>query len=373
MSLDQIILWVMAFGLLLGGLDKISGNRFGLGKKFDEGYKSMGPLVLGMVGIVCLTPVIQTGIEKSICPLFKLIHIDPAMIGSVLANDMGGYQLAMELAVDERAGLLAGAVVSSMLGAALVFHIPVGLGMIDKEKHPCFAKGLLIGIVTMPIGSTVGGVAAGFPAALVLKNMAPVFVLAFLLAAGLMWIPDAMIKGFLTFGKVVVAVTCIGLMCAGFQYITEMTIIPGMIPIEEAMQIVAGIAIVLSGTFPVLEILMRILKKPLARIGGKLHLDPVGTAAFIFTMANSVPVFAMMKKMDKRGVVINTAWTVTVGAALGDHLGFTAGVYPKMIGPMIIGKVTAGILAVILAVYLQRNEQIEDNGQPGRYNKQEEV
>lgn len=362
MSFDQIILWIMAFGLLLGGLDKILGNRFGLGEKFDEGYKSMGPLALGMVGIVCLTPIIQSGIEKFISPLFHLMGVDPAMIGAVLANDMGGYQLAMDLAVDQRAGLLAGAVVSSMLGAALVFHVPVGLGMIEKDKHPFFAKGLLIGMVAMPIGSTLGGLAAGFPVSLVLKNMAPVLVIAFLLAAGLKWIPDAMIKGFLVFGKIVTSAAYIGLACAGFQYITDMTIIPGMNPILESMEIVAGIAIVLSGTFPVLELLMRVLKKPLTVVGSKLHLDSTSTAAFIFTLANSVPVFAMMKKMDKRGVIINTAWTVTVGAALGDHLGFTASVYPAMIGPMIAGKVTAGILAVLLAVYLLKNEETENNG-----------
>ena len=30
MSFDKIILWVMAVGLLVGALDKITGNHFGL-------------------------------------------------------------------------------------------------------------------------------------------------------------------------------------------------------------------------------------------------------------------------------------------------------------------------------------------------------
>ena len=59
MSFNEIVLWVMAFGALIGGLDKILGNRFGLGKEFEKGYETMGPLALGMVGIVCLTPLIQ--------------------------------------------------------------------------------------------------------------------------------------------------------------------------------------------------------------------------------------------------------------------------------------------------------------------------
>ena len=33
MTFDQIILWVMAIGLLVGAADKITGNHLGLGEK----------------------------------------------------------------------------------------------------------------------------------------------------------------------------------------------------------------------------------------------------------------------------------------------------------------------------------------------------
>ena len=35
MTFDQIILWVMAAGVIIGAADKIFGNRLGLGEKFD--------------------------------------------------------------------------------------------------------------------------------------------------------------------------------------------------------------------------------------------------------------------------------------------------------------------------------------------------
>ena len=98
MSFDQIILWVMAFGALIGAADKIIGNRFGLGEKFDEGFQAMGSLALGMVGIVCLAPVISKALGPVIIPACQAIGADPALFGSILANDMGGYSLAMELA-----------------------------------------------------------------------------------------------------------------------------------------------------------------------------------------------------------------------------------------------------------------------------------
>ena len=50
-SFDQIIIWIMAAGAVIGALDKIIGNRFGLGEQFDEGFNAMGPLALGMVGM----------------------------------------------------------------------------------------------------------------------------------------------------------------------------------------------------------------------------------------------------------------------------------------------------------------------------------
>ena len=36
--MNQIIMWIMAVGAVLGGVDRIAGNRFGLGKRFEEGF-----------------------------------------------------------------------------------------------------------------------------------------------------------------------------------------------------------------------------------------------------------------------------------------------------------------------------------------------
>lgn len=354
MSFNTIVLWIMAIGSILGGLDKILGNRFGLGKEFEKGYETMGPLAMGMVGIVCLTPLLQAGISATAAPLCAAVGIDPAVFGALLANDMGGYQLAMELADDPRAGQLAGLLVSSTLGATLVFNIPVGLGIISEEKQPLFVQGLLVGLIALPFGSFFGGLSAGFPVGLVAANIAPVAVIAVILAVGLRFIPRQMTKGCLIFGKLVGAAGCVGLVCAGFESVTGVVLIPGMAPIEGAMETVAEIAVVLGGTFPVLAILMKVLNKPLTVVGRKLGLDFVSTSAMIFSLANSVSLFVMTKDMKKRGIIIATAWMVTTSAVLGDHLGFTASVDPSMILPLVVTKVTGGLVAVPLAMYMTR-------------------
>ena len=271
---------------------------------------------------------------------------DPAMFAVILANDMGGYPLAMDLAKDPNAGLLAGLIVSSMMGCTLVFSIPVGLGLIELEDHPFFAKGLLIGLVTVPLGGIVGGLVAGFDPRM-------------LFVIGLIFASEMMIKGALLFGKFIVAIITIGLTVAAFQELTGIVVIPGMTPIMEAMDIVGIIAVVLLGTFPILTLITKVLNKPLTAIGEKMGMDATSAAGIVITMANSIPVYKMMKDMSPKGKIINTAWLVPATAVLGDHLGYTAAMNKDMVAPVLAAKFSAGILAIILAVIFTKNLKSE--------------
>ena len=96
--MSDILLWVMAGFAVLGALDRIFGNRFGLGKEFEDGITAMGSLALAMLGIICLAPVLANLLRPVVVPVFRLLGADPAMFaGSILACDMGGGALAMEM------------------------------------------------------------------------------------------------------------------------------------------------------------------------------------------------------------------------------------------------------------------------------------
>lgn len=355
MTFNTLLLWLMAIGILIGAIDRIIGNKLGLGKQFEEGFNAMGPLALGLVGIVTLAPVIANVLGPVIIPVFGLVGADPAMFATILANDMGGYPLALELAHNEEAGLLAGLIVSSMLGCTLVFSIPVGLGLIEYEDRPFFAKGLLAGLTTIPIGGAIGGIIAGFDLQMVLVNMLPVLFISVCLIVGLVYFPKSLIKGSLVFARLIFILATIGLAAAAFQELTGVVIIPGMAPIMEAMHIVAIIAIVLLGTFPVLTLLTKLLEKPLNKFGQKLGMNATGAAGLVITLANSIPVYKMLKDMDYKGKVINTAWLVPATAALGDHLAFTAGVNKDLIMPVVVGKLSAGLLALIAGAWVSKD------------------
>ena len=358
MSVNEIILFVMAVFAVLGALDRIFGNRLGLGKQLEEGILAMGALALSMLGILCLAPVLAKLLKPVLAPLFGFLGADPAMFaGTILACDMGGGALAQELTQNEQAALLGGVITGSMLGATIVFTIPVALGILKEEDRPALAKGILCGIVTIPVGILAGGLVAGFSVMMVLKNLIPIVIIGALVALGLWKAEKWMIKGFGFFGKLIVAVITVGLAAAIVEALTGFVVIPGLAPIEEGFQTVGAIAIVLAGAFPLVYAVTKVLRKPLMKLGGLLRINETAAAGLIASLANSIATFGMVKDMDNRGKVVNVAFAVSAAFVFGDHLGFTAGFAPQMLPAMIAGKLSGGVSAVAVALLLTKKEK----------------
>ena len=347
----------MAAFALLGAVDRILGNKFGIGKDFEEGILAMGSLAMAMIGVITLAPVLAAILKPVVVPVFSFLGADAAMFaGSILACDMGGGALAAQMTNDAEAALLGGVLTGSMLGATIVFTIPVAMGILEEEDRPAMAKGILCGIVTIPVGILVGGLVAGFPVLMVLRNLIPIVLIAALIAFGLWKSEDAMIRGFAAFGKGVVALITAGLAAAIVQELTGFVILPGMAPISEGFQTVGEIAIVLAGAFPLVAVLTRSLRKPLIRLGKVLGINDVSAAGLVASLANSIATFGLVKEMDRRGKVVNVAFAVSAAFVFGDHLGFTAGFAPEMLPAMIIGKLAGGISAVAVALWLTRKD-----------------
>ena len=357
MSAHEILIAVMAAFAVLGALDRIIGNKFGIGKEFEEGILAMGSLAMAMIGVITLAPVLAAVLKPVVVPVFSLLGADAAMFaGSILACDMGGGALAAEMTADPDAALLGGVLTGSMLGATIVFTIPVAMGILEEEDRPAMAKGILCGIVTIPLGIFAGGLVAGFPIGMVLRNLIPIVLIGALIAFGLWKAEDAMIRGFSAFGKGVVALITAGLAAAIVQELTGFVILPGMAPISEGFETVGAIAIVLAGAFPLVAVLTRLLKKPLLKLGKLLGINDVAAAGLVASLANSIATFGLVKEMDRRGKVVNIAFAVSAAFVFGDHLGFTAGFAPAMLPAMIVGKLVGGISAVAVALWLTRKD-----------------
>ena len=357
MSVHEILIAVMAVFALLGALDRIIGNKFGLGQEFENGILAMGSLGLSMIGIIALSPVLAAVLRPVVVPAFTFLGADPAMFaGTILANDMGGGALAQELTTDPQAAGLGGVITGSMLGATIVFTIPVALGILPQKDRPFLAKGILCGIVTIPVGVLAAGLVAGYPILMVLRNLIPIVLIGGLIALGLWKAEKAMIKGFGIFGKGVVAVITVGLATAIVQSLTGWTLIPGLNGIEEGFQTVGAIAIVLAGAFPLVFVITKLFRKPLMKLGHLLGINDTAAAGLIASLANSIATFGMVKEMDDRGKVVNIAFAVSAAFVFGDHLGFTAGFAPELLPAVIVGKLVGGISAVAVALLLTRKK-----------------
>lgn len=365
LSINSVIIFIMMIFMLVGAVDKIRGNKYGYGEQFDEGFHAMGSLAVAMTGVVAAAPVLAVILRPVLVPVFRLVGADPSMFAAtLLACDMGGYSLAMQLSGSETLGNFAGLILGTMMGATLVFTIPVALSIISPEDRPYLGAGVLAGLITVPLGCIAGGLMMNFtpykislPAILI--NLIPVMVIAGLIVAGLWISPGKMIRGFNKFGTAVTIIITIFTAIAVFQYQTgihfplfELMVIPdeqGVIPLESGLLICGQIAIVLLGAFPMVKWITNTFGKPLQKVGKVLGMDEVGSTGLVASLANNIAMFNIMGRMNPKGKLLNVAFAVGAAFVFGDHLGFTAGVNHDMIFPVIVGKLTAGITALILA------------------------
>ena len=387
---SQIIIYIMLLFMVVGVIDKVFlNNRLGYGPKFEEGMQAMGVLALAMVGIMCFAPVLGDWLQGPVGAVFGLIGADPAMFaGSLLANDMGGFPLAGAMTTDGGIHVLSGLFMGCMMGATIVFSIPVSLGIIEKEDRPFLARGMLAGFISIPFGvfiagtlymitynATAAGQADPLSVGKILINLVPSAVLAILLAVGLALIPNGMMKGFNVFAIFISGAITLMLMVAiinklglllgsagddGSSLVSWIPFVgtdtqtgPGIMdPIGPQLETCGIIAITLSGAFPFVHFITTVLSKPVAALGRLMGVNEASAAGMIAALANNIPMFGTLKDMDKRGKVIAVAFSVCASFALGDHLGYAAGVAPDAIFAMVVGKLCGGVIGILVAILL---------------------
>lgn len=345
-------MWIMATGAVLGGVDRICGNRLGLGKRFEEGFMLLGATALSMAGIICLAPLLSGFLEQTAAPVWNGMGLDPAPLGGILAIDMGGYQLAQGLAQKQEMVSYAGIMIGATFGCTVTFTIPVGMGMIEKKDRPLFAKGMLTGLGVMPAALLLGGIFCGLRVSEVILQSLPIFIISLFLMIGISRFPERTIRGFGWFAGLIGVFTTVGLIMGAVRYMTGWQMVKGLAPIEDAMAVVSSIGVVMLGSLPVAEILKRLLDRPLSFVGNKTGMNENSVAGLLIGIVSPVPAIAMMKDMDDRGKAANAAFLVCGASALAAHMGFTYGTQPDMVLPLLLVKLFGGTAGAAAAIVL---------------------
>lgn len=400
-QIGTYVIYILMLSAVLGAFAAIRNPEKGLGKEFMEGLYSIGYIFVPVAGIMASIPYLSKIIEIVFGPLFSLLGADPAIAAtSIIAVDMGGYQLADVLAATRDDWIMA-MIVGYMLGATIVFSIPTGLAMIDKKDHKYMALGIMSGILTVPIGVLISSViivfsntavretistdaeatyqlALGFGG--ILMNLIPLVIMVVLIALGLRYVPDLMIRCFMWFGKGMDIFLKLVLVFSIVEYFTGAfsklfgdwgfhPIIADQEDQFRALEIAGYIGIMLAGAFPMVYLIGKLAAKPLEKVGSKLGLSSTGSMGLLATIANILAMFRLIKSMPPKDKVVNISFAVCAAFLFGDHLSFTANFQPNLILPLLVGKLSAGIIAIWLAYKLSVPKALELE----RLDRQEEL
>ncbi len=337
----------------LAAIDYFIGNKFKIGKEFERGFQLLGQTVLSMVGMIVLAPLFASLLAPLFEGFYKVFSLDPSIIpSSLFANDMGGYSLSVSVAIDGAMGKFNGLVVSSMMGCTISFTIPFALTVVGKEQHRPLIFGLLCGIITIPLGCFVGGLVCGLNVVALLLNLIPLLIFAAILVTGLLLFPNACVKVFTVFGMIMKAMILAGLLMGCINFLFKREVIPGLGTIEEGAIVCINAAIVMAGMLPLLAILALLLKKPLKLLGVKTGVNEASALGVFSSLATSMTTFASMKAMDEKGTMLNAAFAVSGAFTFAGHMAFTMAYDGSYVPAVIVGKLTAGILALALAFLL---------------------
>lgn len=389
--IGNVVVYIIMACAVLGAFAAIKDAEKGLGKQFMEGLHSVGYIFIPAAGIMASIPYLSWFIDKAAGPFFAAVGADPAIAATaILASDMGGYQLA-ETLKNSYEGWIMALIVGFMAGATIVFSIPVGLAMLDKRDHKYMALGVMSGLLTIPIGALISSVIMLVTNAKVrdvistssessyeftisymqlFLNLSPLVVMVALLALGLYFLPDLMIKGFMLFGRLMDAGIKIVLVFSIVEFFTGFfsTVFGswGFSPIIadeddqfRALETAGYIGMMLAGAFPMVYLIQKYASRPLGAVGRKLGLSEAGSAGLLATSANILAMFKLVSSMPPKDKVINISFAVCGAFLLGDHLSFTANFQPTLILPVMIGKFSAAVIGIALAYKLSVPKALE--------------
>lgn len=389
------VVYIIMACALVGCIASIVKPESELGQEFVAGIDSIGPIFLPVAGIMAASPYLTAFVSNVFGPLYGLVGADPAMAATtIIAVDMGGYQLADALA-STREGWIMAMVTGYMAGATIVFTIPVALKMLEVSDRKYLALGVMSGLLAIPIGVLTASALiavsnpmirdycstnaeATYQLALqwstIGANLIPLIIFCVVLALGLKFKPDAMIKGFIVFGRAMEAALKLIFVLVVIEYFTGIfTAIFGGFGFEpiiasegdpdvmRALEVAGAIGMMLCGAFPMVWLIKTYLAKPLGAFGKLVGLSSDATAGLLAASANVLAALSMVKDLRARDKVIVMSFAVCCAFLFGDHLSFTANWQPSLIVPVMVGKLVAGVCAIAFAMLLavKKAEQLE--------------
>lgn len=377
----KIMLYIIMVCCVAGAIASVLKESSGLGKSFEEGLRTIGSLFIPLAGLMVSVPYLTVFTQKAFGAMFERIGADPAIAATIfIPSDVGGYLLAYEIAQTPETWIMA-LIVGYMAAPVISFNIPIGLAILDKKDYRYLALGAMSGIIAIPFGvlttclilfwtsppirttfTTIGPATyqLAFELSTIFINLIPLVIFCILLALGLRYIPDKMIKGFIVYGKVLMSALKLIVAFSIVEYYTGFfTMILGgwgfsplLADDQEnfrAIELLGTIGMMLAGAFPMVYLIQKYLQNALKKLGNLVGLTPVGSAGMLAASANALAMFLLIKDMPPADKVMCIAYSVCAGYVLGDFLAYSTNFQPTLMFPILIGQIAGGLIGLLIA------------------------
>lgn len=354
----NVIIFIMLIFAGIGLLDKILGGKTGLSKDFDQGLTFMGSIALCMVGISCLGIVFVQSNADKIGSLASVLPFDPSLfIGLILSPDMGGLAISLEMAETNPIGVFSGALLSACIGTLVCFQLPIFLSALSKNEVLEMMEGILLGIIVIPLGLFIGAFMLGLSLSEILAHMIPIFIFCMILALSFKISKIATAKCLLRIGQgvqiltyILFALVMIGLFIPKYQ-IADYSLV------SDTFVSLGKMIIVICGSMVMSHTAMIVFPNQLHWISKKLKTNEASIIGIILSMTTSMAMVPLFSQMDRRGKLMNAAFSVSGAYILGGQMAYVAGLTTSLqLTAFIVTKGICGLSAILLALLVFKDD-----------------
>lgn len=382
--IGTIITYVIMACCVIGGVSYVINDQSELGIAFNDGLHAMANMFIPICGLMASVPFLKVFISNVFGPVFGIFGGDPVVAAAIIMPpDCGSFALATEIGQtpDLFPMIIA---IGFMCASTIAFNVPIGLSMLEKADHKYLALGTMSGFLSVPFGVFITSVivmlthpairttftSVGEPdhvalltMGMILRNMIPLVVICVLLALGLKFFPNGMVKGFMVFGKLMTgSLTLVVVACILQHYTGIFTTVFGVwgfdpiLADEEntfrAVELLGTIAMMLTGAFPMVTLIRRYLSKPLESLGRLAGLESAGSVGLVACLPNGLAMFPFVKEMRPRDKVVALAFLACGGYCLGDFIAFNVNFQPNLLIPVFVGQISGGVIGILFAKLL---------------------
>ena len=344
---------IMLILCLIGLIDKILNNKLGLVAAFDKGMDSMGGIAMSMIGFYCIAiTLIQNNVDV-ITKISADSSLDPSIVvGSILAPDMGGFSIVSGLG-NSTFLIFSGVILTATLGQTISFQLPIFFASLKKEDLNPFISGLVYGILSLPI------ILVAVAWYLQIPNLLPIIILCVILVIALYVSYDKTIFVLTLFGYLIRIISILLFGMVVLQLFFDTLPFTTTALISDAMVIVLRMCIVVCGSMILSDLIIKRFSRMIFMIGQKLGVNSASVMGLLLSLGTSIAMIPLFSQMDRKGKMMNAAFSVSGAYVLGGQLGFISSVVDGN-GVIIymISKIIAGLLAIVFVLIFYREEKV---------------